>query len=921
MRPLKLTMSAFGPYAGEQVIDMKALGEKGLYLITGDTGAGKTTIFDAICFALYGEASGVNRESAMLRSTYAKPETRTEVELVFLHRDKTYTIRRNPEYMRPKDRGDGVTGQKADATLAEPDGQVVSGIKKVNSRIQEILGVNREQFSQIAMLAQGDFLKLLLADTKTRQKIFGELFHTEKYLSLQDSLKRENKQIQDQCEDARKSVAQYISAITCDEDDDLLPAVEKARCGELMIEDVLEVLEKLLNHDLATSDKLTSLSEELEKKMACVNTDIGAAQEYEKAKSKLAVAEAELEELLPQEKKLLESCAKAKEELSRKEKLQQEMTLLEAELPGYTKQEELLLSIQKTSEQLENASLRKEKLEHQLEENKASLLKLKEELETLQDSGEQRALLNGKLQLLHTKRNNLKQLEEQREDLVREQGMLEDARKQYEEDEAFYQKAKELFDHLDCAFRSGQAGLLASKLREGECCPVCGSTEHPKLAILTDKIPSQEELEMAQRKADAAREKTMESSRVAGSKSSVIEQLSVRLLNDAKQLLNIQSLDELSEQFAQAEDESRKETEEIRLQLEKEEAKAKLKDTLTGRIPKEEAAIEDITNELEHVKEAVLSQSASLEAMKKQQKELEKSLHFGSGKLLQKKIGELKREAQMIQMNFDHAEKNHKQMLEKKSLLEGTIETLQKTIGDTKQPDMEVLLEEKETLDLKRKALAEQGREIHARMKSNEAACAGIRKKADELTVLEHRLQWVSALSNTANGRLSGKGKLMLETYIQTTYFDRIINRANLRLLTMSDAQYELERVTEVSGQAQTGLDLCVIDHYNGTKRSVKSLSGGESFMASLSLALGLSDEVQASAGGIAIDTMFVDEGFGSLDTEKTLPQAYRALAGLTEGNKLVGIISHVSELKEKIEKQIIVTKEKSGGSYVRMQE
>ena len=184
----------------------------------------------------------------------------------------------------------------------------------------------------------------------------------------------------------------------------------------------------------------------------------------------------------------------------------------------------------------------------------------------------------------------------------------------------------------------------------------------------------------------------------------------------------------------------------------------------------------------------------------------------------------------------------------------------------------------------------------------------------------EKRYGYVSSLADTANGKLSGKEKIMLETYIQTTYFDRIIARANLRFMKMSDAQYELKRLEEASNnRSQSGLDLGVIDHYNGSQRSVKTLSGGESFMAALSLALGLSDEIQSSAGGIQIDTMFVDEGFGTLDSD-SLELAYNALAGLTEGNRLVGIISHVSELKDKIDKQIVVTKEKSGGSNAILQ-
>ena len=242
MRPLKLKISAFGPYAGVTTIDLEKLGENGIYLITGDTGAGKTTIFDAITYALFDEASGNNRDPSMLRSKYADPNTPTEVELTFKNAGKVYTVKRSPSYERPAKRGDGTTTQNADATLTYPDGRVISRTKEVTNAIRDIIGVDRNQFSQIAMIAQGDFLKLLLAETKERQEIFREIFKTKVYQILQERLKNESGTLAKEYEKAKESVNQYISGILCDEDDVLSIDVQKAKSGEMMTNDVIELI-------------------------------------------------------------------------------------------------------------------------------------------------------------------------------------------------------------------------------------------------------------------------------------------------------------------------------------------------------------------------------------------------------------------------------------------------------------------------------------------------------------------------------------------------------------------------------------------------------------------------------------------------------------------------------------------------------
>ena len=292
-------------------------------------------------------------------------------------------------------------------------------------------------------------------------------------------------------------------------------------------------------------------------------------------------------------------------------------------------------------------------------------------------------------------------------------------------------------------------------------------------------------------------------------------------------------------------------------------------------------------------------------------------MKFKSKKEAEETVKHLKNGIQLHKNALEKVETEYADLEKELAGLKGKIDQLKKQLESKEDIDTEKLLEEKNALTEKKTELTEKSETISTRIYTNNRAKENISKKATELTTIEEKWTWVKALSNTANGNISGKEKIMLETYIQATFFDRIIDRANTRLMVMSGGQYELIRRQEASNyRSQSGLELDVKDHYNGSIRNVKTLSGGESFKASLSLALGLSDEIQSNAGGIKLDTMFVDEGFGSLD-EESLQQAIKALADLSEGNRLVGIISHVAELKERIDKQVIVTKEKTGGSKV----
>ena len=288
MRPLKLTLSAFGPYAEQTVIDMEQLGSRGLYLITGDTGAGKTTIFDAITYALYGEPSGNDREPSMFRSKYAEAGTPTFVELTFSYGGKIYTVRRNPEYERPAKRGGGFTSHKADAELRMPDGTVISKLKDVNSAVAGIIGLNRSQFTQIAMIAQGDFRKLLQADTKNRQEIFREIFKTRYYMTFQERVKTDTLDMQRRCEASQASVRQYIQGLVCAVDDPLKPRLDSAQAGKLPFEETMELIDKLIRQDEEELQRRKEIMSRLDKEATELSGLVTKAEETEKLKKELA---------------------------------------------------------------------------------------------------------------------------------------------------------------------------------------------------------------------------------------------------------------------------------------------------------------------------------------------------------------------------------------------------------------------------------------------------------------------------------------------------------------------------------------------------------------------------------------------------------------------------------------------------------
>lgn len=915
MRPLDLRISAFGPYAGETRIPMKNLGTKGLYLITGDTGAGKTTIFDAICYALFGEPSGDSRDASMLRSKYADPDTPTEVELLFAHNGKEYRVVRNPEYERPAKRGEGFTKQVANACLYMPDGRVVTKVKDVTVEVEKLLGINREQFSQIAMIAQGDFKKLLLADTKQRQEIFRKLFKTSYYQKLQNELDIKRKEIYDIVEDGKKSVNQYIRDISVDENDVLALEVFKAKNGELTTEDIIELIDKIIKQDKALKDKTDEDLANINKELERINEGIGAAQAANKAKETIEKANASLGEAIPMEERLKARFEEAKNELKKKDELTKQISELEGEIENCVQIEKLDVEIKVAGKELSQNTMILETKEEEKATAEKTLKDLKEECDSIKDVDVSIEKLKNELEKTQNTEGELADLTDEYNKYTREIVGLKKAQEKYAQDNAKYLALKQIADVKEQAFRDGQAGILAATLVEGQKCPVCGSTSHPEKAIVTSEIPTEAELETAKEDAENARETATESSKKAGSIKTSVELKAEEIKKKSSRLLGLDGIEGFEEQVAAKKEAIMIKKNEIIKELAVVNAKAERKTQLEKLLPDTETRIKNIDKNISEIREKISGIQVSISHLNDQVKAFRDKLTIATKAEAEAKKKELEGIAKTIQENYDKTDEELKEVSKNIVALKAEIESSKKTLESAQILDIEAEKINKENCEHRQSEVINTLKTVDSRINRNESVFKNIKLQSNRIAETEKKLQWVAALSDTANGKLRGKEKIMLETYIQTTYFDRIISRANLRFMKMSGGQYELKRQSEASNsRSQSGLELGVIDHYNGTERSVKTLSGGESFMASLSLALGLSDEVQSSAGGINVDTMFVDEGFGSLDSD-SLDQAYNALASLSEGNRLVGIISHVAELKSKIDCQIIVKKEKSGGS------
>ena len=918
MRPLKLTIAGFGPYAGVQELDFDALGRSGLYLITGDTGAGKTTIFDAITFALFGEASGSSREPGMLRSKYASASDPTYVELTFGYDGKEYTVRRNPEYDRAKARGTGTTRQAADAQLTLPDGRVITKLKEVDRSIRDIIGLTREQFSQVAMISQGDFRKLLQADTRERQKIFRDIFGTGMYVTLQNRLKDAAGQVRDRKEDAFRSIRQYIGGMVCDPDSPLSPEVKKARAGELPTAEVMDLFEKLLLEDRDAQSRLDTRLQDAEQALDDLSGRLSRARSWADAKAALTAREAEEVRCAAALKAAEEALADAQGTIPEQETLGRKVTEIDLLLPSYQE-----LAAKAAALAAADASLASARNTQTSARNrKAALLEeitaLKEEQNKLSSAGAEREKLTARRQQLTDRRAGFLNLLTSLDALEGQRRLLAEKQRAFLAAEADSARLLQEYEEKNRAFLMEQAGIIASTLDSGAPCPVCGSREHPQLARLSQDAPTEADVKKARRDYDRAQKLTNTASSEAHKQKGITATTEEALCRDLDSLIPGCALPDAPGAARLQERSLAQEITALNASLRQTETAIARKKELDSLIPKREAALAAAEKELSSALEQLAALTASASELKNQIEQLRAKLPYPDKFAAEREKKVLQQKLQQLKNSLAAAESGVSTGKERLAANRAALEQLHRQLSGEAGEDVAELEARKAAITAGKNTILAGQKILHTRLTTNETARKNIAKMRLELENLERRYTWMKALSDTANGNVTGKDKIMLETYIQTTYFDRILERANIRLRKMSGGQYDLKRrLTADNKVSQSGLELNIVDHINTTERSVNTLSGGEAFLASLALALGVSDEVQMSTG-IRLDTLFVDEGFGSLDSE-ALSKAYSTLAGLTEGNRLVGIISHVTELKERIDRQILVTKHPTGGSSARI--
>lgn len=985
MRPLNLTISAFGPYKDETFIDFTKLGEKGMYLITGDTGAGKTTIFDAICFALYGEPSGSSRDPRMFRCKYSDAKVPTYVELLFSYHGKEYRIRRNPEYERPALRGGGTTTQKADALLEFPDGrEAVTKTSEVTKEVEKIIGLSKDQFTQIAMIAQGDFMKLLLSDTTERSKIFRQIFMTGRYQRLQEILKKEANKTEDDYKLKLAIATEKIAQIQVrsENQEEQKRFLECSKTDE--IEAFIDDIDKEDKEDLKLFSKKES---ELRKSLADLNRSIGVATERKKSEDLLNKNKAVLEKAKPEYESAKEDLKNKAKDYKKSEPLAIMISSEKENLSSYDKLDEIQNSILEAEKKLSALKKSKKELVNKAAELEKEYAAKKKDQQKLKDVPARKIKAEEELGKIKNKGKDVQDIVVAiKNEYPKEKEELLDLQKEYQDQAKKYELIQREYESKNRLFLDAQAGILAEGLSEGEPCPVCGSTVHPHLAVLKQEVPLQKDVDDAMNRAEKQRALMQKAVSRASAKKAEVNKLFDTIIDDIKSYINKGFIEDIEDEhkdkieaidngdISRSEDKSivsdkgdvsrhedkadissnisniaaiLSDEEELRSSKEKYEIPEGLSDSLGLEFDSLKKDLKDVTAVIKSLKEAsdlLESLTAEIPAFEKsikevsqmqnenalsskelettitglkvREKELKKSLTYESKEKALEHIKKLELEKEAIDKAYKDADAKARDCEKKVQDLTGQIAALSKNLAKGKSENLEELEERRSDLNKEYTDNNKLLSLVKNRIDNNKELKTKLLSLGTELETLEHEFTYKKIISQTANGNLSGKAKIMLETYIQRSFFDRIINRANVRFMTMSGGHYELVRRDEDNIKSQSGLELDVIDHYNGGTRSVRTLSGGESFMASLSLALGLSDEIQRSAGGIQLDTMFVDEGFGSLD-DATLDQAISSLASLSEGNRLVGIISHVGELKERIDKQLVVTVTQGKGSFI----
>jgi len=927
MKPLKLTMSAFGSYAGKNVIDFTGQ-QQGIFLITGDTGAGKTTIFDAITYALYNQTSGGERNGNMMRSQYARPETETYVELEFLYRGQTYRVRRNPDYKITKTLKNGkIREQKVphSVELTLPDGTVFPEKKNAtDAKIIEILGLTADQFSQIVMIAQGDFLKLLYTKSDERKMIFSKLFRTDIYWKIQENLRRKSMEMDERIQENDRAFEQEKSRI--------MPLPESE---EIPLDELVERLRERLKDALKEQNLRRANVEELNKKITKyeeINKLFVSLEKIRQTGRELEARQAESKERRQQ----IENARKADKVLVAEQQNLRQQQAVEQSAQAIAKMGETLADDQEMFETLKTQLQEAEaKQKREAADTQKKMLALEQSFpsyEALQNarSEEQQAkkvwedLRKTSEESFHKKAAGIAALKEQQK---RQEQIVEQTKKNWEQTSLSASESAKHYEHMYEAFLKEQAGILAENLSAGCPCPVCGSTVHPDPAKLSDHAVTELEVEQAKKTRAAAEEKRDLAYAAFEAEKTEKQKLAQAVEKEEADFVLAQTIAK----------QQRKEAEQNYVSLQKtaEQIREKLVYPSLAEAKKQYAAmqkaLEAAEQEMERKRQKVSELAEAMNTLKGQKlaeeenqktaKKLAVKTEKEYAKLLEKS-GFISEEtyhlAILPERSRSKLEREEKEYESQCLRQQSEQKLLEKQVSGKTYTDTTELNEQ---LKVEKQALKEAEKtymELHTAYENDRSVLQNCAVYLEKGKKLESEDQVIKSLSKTANGRLSGSAKIDFETYIQRQYFKQIIHEANKRLLTMSNHQFILKLKEEANTGRKTneGLDLSVYSLVTDSERDVKTLSGGESFLAALAMALGLSDIVERSAGAIHPDMMFIDEGFGSLDAQSR-QQAIEVLAELAGDSRMVGIISHVTELKEQIDRKLVVSRTDKGSRAV----
>ncbi len=930
MKPIKLIISAIGPYADEPLeIDFSQFSGKGLFLISGDTGAGKTTIFDAICFALYGETSGHYRDTKNLRSQYAAPGTKSYVDFYFSHQGEEYRIYRQPGYLRAKQRGEGLIEEKEKAVLYCGAETPQEGKTQVDRRIKELLSISFEQFKQIAMIAQGEFWELLNASTQERTEILRTIFMTERYQRLEQKLRERRNAGLNEKKRLENSVVQYFNEAAAGPKSQLAEDLQKlqeqtaASGGAWDLAAMLDLLAALLAEDEAEN--------------TLVQADLQAANKLLDERKK-ALIEAQtnnrlLTRLAEHQERQRQLAAQGPTMEAQAQLLQRQKAARREVQPVFQRWQEAQAQAAKTAEAIERQSQALAQAEAALQRAAAvltpeQLQQAPVQLAKSQQQQKEWERVAGELnRLLH---QVITAYNEDVEEWRKKQQNFEAARDRYNQLDGEYKQQEQILENC-------RAGILAQTLAEGQPCPVCGSTNHPRPAQLPAEAVTEADLKQSKAALERARQAKddllKEVEKAKGGLQTQGEQLKQQVLKALAEAGQPQTEEtakgeELTAQLQQAarnidtkiQDEKQKQQKLGQKCLAYIEA-ARLKGGQTARPAGVKQAIELAQQAAAEVQRLQSTAAGSLETLRQSLREQQTGVETCQAEfaaVLQEKGFADEAQFKSLLATEEEISQTEETLNQYHQAVQTNKEQLAQAMEDAKG---RVLVDEaalQQQVQAQARLVADLQTEsnlLQTRLTQNGRLQQNIAAQKEPLAAACQESQLCSQLYNLISGNISEKNKITFEQYIQAAGFDNIIAAANRRLLPMSDGQFELFRVQEAGNKrSKASLDLEVQDNFTGQRRPVGNLSGGESFKASLSLALGLSDTVSGDLGGVQMDVLFVDEGFGTLD-RKSIENALDILLSLSGANKLVGIISHREELVENIPQQIRVRKSKNGSS------